>query len=74
MASFEQIKWRDPQGQIIACVEKIKVMRENLEELQQMAQDCLEDALLMGCDEQQVREVLTQLIASLDNPYADGDK
>ena len=49
-------------------------MRENLEELQQMAQDCLEDALLMGCDEQQVREVLTQLIASLDNPYADGDK
>lgn len=73
MASFEQIKWRDPNGQIIACVEKIKVMRENLDELRQMAQDCLEDALLMGCDERQVREVLAQLIASLENPYSDGE-
>ncbi len=72
MPQFEQIKWRDPNGQVIACVEKIKVMRENLEELQQMAQDCLEDALLMGCDEAQVREVLQQVVQSLINPYSDG--
>jgi nitrogen fixation/metabolism regulation signal transduction histidine kinase len=69
MSKFEQIKWRDPDGNLIACVEKIKVMRENLEELQQMAQDCLEDALLMQCDERQVRQVLHQLIDSLHNPY-----
>lgn len=69
MSKFEQIRWHDPDGNLIACVEKIKVMRENLEELQQMAQDCLEDALLMQCDEHQVRQVLHQLIDSLHNPY-----
>ncbi len=31
--------WLDPQGQPVACVEKIKVMQENLVELQQVAQD-----------------------------------
>lgn len=61
--------WRDPQGNVVACVEKIKVMVENLEELQQMAQDAFEDAILMGCDEKQVKEFLVQLMQSLNNPY-----
>ena len=60
--------WKDPQGGIVACVEKIKVMNENLEELQQMAQDALEDAILMGCDEQQVKDFLVRLMQSLNNP------
>lgn len=61
--------WRQPDGQPVSCVDKIKVLNENLEELQQMAQDALEDAILMGCDEAQVREVLERLVGSLDNPY-----
>jgi hypothetical protein len=61
--------WRQPDGQPVSCVDKIKVLNENLEELQQMAQDALEDAILMGCDEAQVREVLERLVESLDNPY-----
>jgi hypothetical protein len=48
---------------------KIKVMNENLEELQQMAQDALEDAILMGCDEAQVKDFLVRLMQSLHNPY-----
>lgn len=36
--------WCNPEGQPVACVEKIKVMHENLEELRQMAQDALEVA------------------------------
>ena len=63
--------WKDPQGGTVACVEKIKVMNENLEELQQMAQDALEDAILMGCDEHQVRDFLVRLMQSLHNPYQD---
>lgn len=62
--------WRSPSGEIVACVEKIKVMRENLEEIQQVCQDALEDAVLMGCDERQVRAVLIELINKLENPYA----
>ncbi|WP_425516750.1 hypothetical protein [Paludibacterium yongneupense] len=61
--------WRDPEGNVVSCVEKIKVMQENLEELRQMAQDAFEDALLMGCDEGQVREFLLQMMQSLENPY-----
>jgi hypothetical protein len=34
-----------------------------------MAQDALEDAVLMGCDEAQVRAVFAGLLASLENPY-----
>lgn len=66
---LQQPVWLDPEGNVVACVEKIKVMNENLEELAQMAQDAFEDAILMGCDEKQVREFLVALMQSLDNPY-----
>jgi hypothetical protein len=66
--------WRQPDGNPVSCVDKIKVLNENLTELQQMAQDALEDAVLMGCDERQVRDVLGRLVASLDNPYRKTDK
>ena len=66
--------WRQPDGQPVSCVDKIKVLNENLEELQQMAQDALEDAILMGADETQIRDVLQRLVGSLDNPYRKTDK
>lgn len=61
--------WRQPDGKPVSCVEKIKVLNENLSEIRQMAQDALEDAILMGCDERQVRDVMQGLVASLENPY-----
>jgi hypothetical protein len=64
------IVWRSPQGEVIACVEKNKVLRENLDEIRQICQDAEEDAVLMGCGEQQVRDVFTELIAQLENPYS----
>ena len=33
--------WRSPSGEVVACVEKLKVLRENLEEIQQLCQDAL---------------------------------
>jgi hypothetical protein len=66
--------WRQPDGKPVSCVEKIKVLNENLAELRQMAQDALEDAILMGCDEAQVRDVLQRLIASIENPYRKPDR
>ena len=65
----ERIIWRDSKGGVIACVEKNKVMRENLDEIKQICQDALEDAILMGCDELQFRAVLLDLINGLANPY-----
>ena len=66
---MKEIIWKRPNGSVVACTEKIKVLRENLEELRQMAQDAFEDALLMECDEAQVRAVFQEMIANLENPY-----
>ncbi len=62
-------QWRTPEGEAVSCVEKIKVLNENLEELREMAQEALEDAVLMGCDEAQLRRVLHELADGLVNPY-----
>lgn len=61
--------WRRDDGSPIACVEKIKMLNENYAELRQMAQDAIEDGLLMGCSEAQMREALHTLIDGLVNPY-----
>ena len=61
--------WRQPDGEPVSCVEKIKVLNENLEEIGELAQDALEDAVLMGCDEAQLRDTLHKLVDILDNPY-----
>jgi hypothetical protein len=61
--------WRAPDGTALACVEKIKVLNENLAEIEALAQDAFEDAILMGCAEAQVREALAALAAGLVNPY-----
>jgi len=63
------IRWEKPDGSPVSCTEKIKVLQQNLDELRQMAQDAFEDALLMECREEQIREVFRQLIDSLENPY-----
>ena len=75
MAEDEQAKlipgvWRDPGGEPVSCLEKVKVLNENLEEIHQMCQDALEDAVLMGCDEAQFREVLERVLKAIENPYA----
>lgn len=54
---------------IVACTEKIKVMQENFEEIEQLMQDALEDGLLMEVSEAQMREALRELVNNLVNPY-----
>ena len=61
--------WLKPDGTPVSCVEKIKVLNENIVELRQTAQDALEDAVLMGCSEAQIRAALHELIDELINPY-----
>ncbi len=68
-SDFQPPVWLDPDGEPVSCVEKIKVLNENLEEIREMSQDALEDAVLMGCDEAQLRQVLAGMVASLVNPY-----
>lgn len=61
--------WRRVDGTPIACVEKIKVLNENMAELRQMAQDAFEDALLLECPEDVIRNEFHRLVDSLRNPW-----
>jgi hypothetical protein len=61
--------WRGPDGSIIACHEKLKVMTENLQELRDLALSALEDAVLMGCSEGQVKAVFTEIINQLSTDF-----
>lgn len=61
--------WLRDDKSIVACTEKIRVMQENFNEIQQMTQDAFEDGLLMEVSETQMRETLHQLVESLINPY-----
>jgi len=69
MAKVSEINWKQADGEPVSCEEKLKVLNENLDEIRDYCQDAFEDALLMGCDENQVREVFQSLIAALDNPH-----
>jgi len=66
---WQGVTWKTRDGEVLSCVEKLKVLNDNFRELEQMCQDAFEDALLMGCDEQQVRAALAYVIAQLKNPY-----
>lgn len=63
--------WKQPDGKPVSCVEKIKVLNQNLEEIRQLAADAFEDAVLMGCDPDQIRAVFRELIESIEAPYSD---
>lgn len=62
--------WVRDDKTIVACTEKIKVMKENFAEIQQITQDAFEDGLLMEVSETQMREALHQLVDQLTNPYS----
>ncbi|MBK8325206.1 MAG: hypothetical protein IPL06_21730 [Betaproteobacteria bacterium] len=63
-------RWQSPHGDVIACTEKLKVLRHNLGEIRQVSQDALDDAVLMGCDPGQFRAVLVEIVSTLESAYA----
>jgi len=65
--------WRTPEGKAVSCLEKLKVMNGNVDEIRQMCQDAFEDGILMGCDETQIRQVLHEIVETLKNPYSGRD-
>ncbi len=58
--------WTKPDGTPVSCTEKVKVLNENYEELRAMLKDALEDALILGCAEDQVRASFHALIDSIE--------
>lgn len=67
--TWRETVWRTREGGVVSCVDKLKILNDNFAEIEQTCQDAFEDALLMGCEEEQIREALVQVIARLTNPY-----
>ncbi|HJQ59986.1 MAG TPA: hypothetical protein VJ890_23980 [Vineibacter sp.] len=63
--------WKQPDGKPVSCLEKLKVLNQNLDEIRQLCADAFEDAMLMGCDPDQIRAVFHELIEAIEPPDAD---
>lgn len=63
--------WRKPDGTPVSCTEKIKVLNQNLDELRQVAQDALDDAILMGCSERQIKAAFIALLDNLRSDFSE---
>ena len=60
--------WRRDDQSVVSCTEKIKVMGDNFDEIQQIVQDAFEDGLLMEVSDVQMRQTLLSMIEKLNNP------
>jgi len=62
--------WLQTDGSAISCRDKLKVLTENHTELAQTMRDAFEDAVLMGVDEQAMKQILSDMVAGLRSPLA----
>lgn len=64
------IIWHNDEGDKISCLEKIKVMEQNLAEIKVLLQDIIDDGVLMGISEYQIKEEIIKLIKTLKTEYS----
>ena len=57
--------WQSPDGTVVSCTEKLKVLQQNVDELLQVAQDAFEDGVLMGVDAKQLKQCFADLMLNL---------
>ena len=72
-ASQQPPVWRQSDGKPVSCLEKIKVLNQNIQEIESLCADALEDGVLMGCDADQIKQALHELIEGLPVPHAKKD-
>jgi len=61
--SFLPKIWKDKENKPISCIEKIKILNENIMEIKQLSDDAIEDAKLMGVDPDQITSVIINTIS-----------
>ncbi len=62
-------QWFAPDGSVVACTEKVKVLEENWREIRALLQDAIDDAVLMGCTVAQVKSEYKRLVDALQCGY-----
>ena len=61
--------WRAKNKELISCNEKIKILNENFDELQLLIQSVIDDAVIIGCDEKDIKQKISNLLESIHFSY-----
>ncbi len=62
----KEFLWIDKKNKVISCEESNKVLNENFSELISLLQSTFDDAILLGCDEDDLKSKITNLIKDLE--------
>ena len=62
----KEFLWIDKNNKIISCEETNKVLNENFNEVSSILQSAFDDAILIGCDEDDFKKKVTKLMNSLE--------
>ncbi len=57
--------WRSKDKKPLTCKEKIKILNENIIEINQMANEAFEDGMLMGADPNQIKSILKAAVENI---------
>ena len=59
--------WIGKNNEKISCKEKIKILNSNIDDLQEMISEIYDEAILIGIDEKQLKDVLFEIIKNMKN-------
>ncbi len=62
----KEFLWIDKTKKVISCEETNKVLNENFSEISSIIQNSFDDAILIGCDENDFKRKLESLIKNLE--------
>ncbi len=62
--------WKTKSGEIISCDEKLKVLNENFNELENAFKNALDDAVLIGCDEYDFKLKFFRVIRAIKSSFS----
>ena len=62
----KEFLWIDKNNKIISCEETNKVLNENFTEVSSVLQSAFDDAVLIGCDEDDFKKKVIKLMNSLE--------
>ena len=65
-SNAKEFLWIDKNNKIISCEETNKVLNENFTEVSSILQSAFDDAILIGCDEDDFKKKVIKLMNSLE--------
>ncbi len=65
-SNAKEFLWIDKNNKIISCEETNKVLNENFTEVSSVLQSAFDDAILIGCDEDDFKKKFIKLMNSLE--------